>query len=140
MLPLSLPFPVAHCAGDDGAGPSMPTASGALSQRHPVLEGIPVREEDIWDTPTAASFYFSSVVHIPGEIDDPLTLLKLSKWNGYLLFFDVDVKKEIRGAYTQAIQRELDQTAAVLLPAKLDLLIASEHDRFLRHIHSGARK
>lgn len=137
LRPLLQLFPVAHCAGDDGAGPSRPTASVALSQGRPVLEGIPVRWEDIWDTPTAASFYFSTVVHIPGEIEDPLTLSKLSKLNGYLLFFDEDVKKEISVAYTQAIQRELDQTAAVLLPAKLDSFIVREHDRFLNHIRGG---
>ena len=87
----------------------------------------------------ASPLYFSSVVHIPGEIEDPLTLSKLSKLNGYLLFWDLDVKKEISGGYTQALQRELDQTAAVLLPAKLDFIIAREHDRFLTHVHSGKR-
>ncbi|RWR98175.1 cytochrome c oxidase subunit 2 [Cinnamomum micranthum f. kanehirae] len=135
---LSQLFPVAHCAGYDEAGPSRPTASVALSQRHPVLEsiplleGIPVPEEHTWEA-VASPFYYSSLVHIPGEIQDPLTLSKLSKLNGYLLFWDLDVKKEICGGYTQALQRELDQTAAVLLPAKLDFFIEKEETRFLTH-------
>jgi len=63
---------------------SAPVSSGALSQSHhvlegrPVLEGIPVPKEHTWEA-VASPFYCSSLVHIPGEIEDPLTLSKLSK-------------------------------------------------------------
>jgi len=36
-------------------------------------------------------------------------------------------------AYSKAIQQELDRTAAVSLPAKLDSFIGREHTRYLTH-------
>ena len=114
---------------------SAPMSSGALSQNHPVLEGrpvlegIPVPKEDTWEAVTSP-FYCASVIHIPGEIEDPLTLSKLSKLNGFLLFLQQDVHGAMEPGYTQAIQREVDQTAADSLPAKLDSIIRREHARF----------
>lgn len=105
---------------------SAPVSSGALSQSTPVLGGIPLPKEEA----VASPFYCSSVVHIPGEIEDPLTLSKLSKLNGFLLFLQQDIYGVIEPGYTRAIQRELDQTAADSLPAKLDSIIRREHARF----------
>lgn len=70
--------------------------------------------------------------HVPGEIDDPLTLYKIGKLNGYILYFE-DVHQEMHPAYSLAIQEELDRTAAVSLPAKLDFFIGKEETRFLTH-------
>lgn len=114
---------------------SAPVSSGSLSQTHPVLEGRPVPEgtpvpkAEEWDA-VSSPFYCSSVVHIPGEIEDPLTLSKLSKLNGVLLYLEKHIFGVMEPGYTQAIQRELDQTAADSLPAKLDSIIRRESARF----------
>ncbi|XP_022862591.1 uncharacterized protein LOC111382786 [Olea europaea var. sylvestris] len=114
---------------------STPVTSGVLSQSNlvlegrPVLEGIPVPEEHTWEA-VASPFYCSSVVHIPGEIQDPLTLYKLSKLNGFLMFLQQDIFRVIEPGYTKAIQQELDQTATGSLPAKLDSIIRRERARF----------
>lgn len=93
---------------------------------HPVLEGRPIPLEQTWEA-LASPFYCASVVHISGEIEDPFTLYKLSKLNGLLLFLQKDI---MQPQYVRSIQLELDRTAAVLLPAKLDSIIRREHARF----------
>jgi hypothetical protein len=104
----------------------LPTPEGI-----PILEGIPVPEDRIWGTP-AQALYFPTLLHVPGEIEDPLTLYKLSKLNGYILFFE-DLHKEMNPAYTLEIQQELDRTAAVSLPNKLEFFIGREESRFKIH-------
>nr|WFQ81718.1 ATP synthase F1 subunit alpha [Coptis omeiensis]WFQ81721.1 ATP synthase F1 subunit alpha [Coptis omeiensis]WGU50317.1 ATP synthase F1 subunit alpha [Coptis deltoidea] len=111
---------------------SAPVSSGDLSQGNPVLEGrpvllgIPVPEEHTWEA-VDSPFYCAMVVHIPGEIQDPLTLYKLSKLNGFLLFLQQDkLGGVMQPHYTQALQAELNQTAADLLPSKLDSILWRE--------------
>lgn len=70
------------------------------------------------------------MVHIPGEVEDPLTLYRLSKLNGLLLFLKENVFHEIRADYIRGLQLELDQTQAAALPAKLEEIRLRELARF----------
>lgn len=108
---------------------SAPVSSGALSQNNPVLEGRPVPEEHTWEA-VASPFYCASVVHIPGEIEDPQTLSKLSKLNGFLLHLHLDLWGQIEPGYTQSLQRELDQTPEEFLAVKLDSMLSRERAKF----------
>lgn len=110
---------------------SAPVSSGALSQNNPVLEGRPVPEEHTWEA-VASPFYCASVVHIPGEIEDPRTLSLLSKLNGLLLHkqFDVCKMQMMEPGYTQSLQRELDQTPPEFLAVKLDSMLSRERAKF----------
>ena len=85
----------------------------------------------------ASPLYCSRVVHIPGEIEDRVTIDKLTELNGYLLYFSLDVWKEIRGAYTQSIQRELDQTPPQLLAQKLELFVQAHKAKFEQYQAGG---
>nr|YP_009121970.1 ATPase subunit 6 [Hyoscyamus niger]AJK91366.1 ATPase subunit 6 [Hyoscyamus niger]QEP94809.1 ATPase subunit 6 [Nicotiana tabacum/Hyoscyamus niger cybrid]QEP94850.1 ATPase subunit 6 [Nicotiana tabacum/Hyoscyamus niger cybrid] len=104
-------------------------ASG--SARQEVLQGIPVQDIfpdiDIWDI-VSSPFYFSGTVHIPGEIEDPLTIVKLSDFNKFLVNVRYDFfGGVIQPAYTQSLQRELDVTSEELLAAKLDFMFNREY-------------
>lgn len=130
---------VAECMWNPGTDPhssnvalhgAAPDPSGTNPHGAPVLEGIPVPKEQEWEA-VSSPFYCSSVVHIPGEIQDPLTLSKLGKWNGLLMFLHENLFSHvIEAGYTKAIQLELDQTAPDELHAKLDSIIRREHARF----------
>ena len=112
-----------------GACAVFPTTSSDLGL--PVFEGIPVYES-IWGTP-AQALYFPTLLHLPPDsISDAATLSKLAKLNGYILFFE-DLHHEMNPAYSLAIQQELDRTAAVSLPAKLESFIRVEEARFQEH-------
>lgn len=83
----------------------------------------------IWEA-VSSPFYAASVIHIPGEIEDPYTLSRLSRLNGVLLYLTDNLFHEIRPDYTAQIQRELDQTEPGLLGAKLEQICRREIDRF----------
>ncbi|MCD7454394.1 hypothetical protein HAX54_024761 [Datura stramonium] len=73
----------------------LPGASGSAGQE--VLQGIPVHEifpdKDIWEDILTHPFYCSPVVHIPGEIVDPLTISKLTHLNHFLINMRYDFMK-----------------------------------------------
>ena len=94
-----------------------------------IYEGIPVPMDRIEEA-LSSPFYASSVIHIPGEIEEPLTLYRLSKLNGLLLFLKENVFHEIRADYIRGLQQELDQTPAAALPAKLEEIRLRELARF----------
>ena len=93
------------------------------------MEGRPVPPEHTWEA-LASPLYCSSVVHIPGDIKDPSTLSKLSKFNGFLMFVHHDIHEVMDPVYTRAMQSELDQTPAESLPEKLDSMMHREYARF----------
>lgn len=98
-----------------------PSGSGG-PQTEPVLEGRPIPKEQEWDA-ISSDKYCSSVVHIPGEIENMITLSKLSKLNAMLLFLKDHVfGGTIEPAYTREIQQELDQTDENCLAAKLEFI------------------
>lgn len=95
-----------------------------------VLQGTPILEKDMEDA-LASPFYCSGVVHIPGEIEDPLTLSKLSDFNKFLVNMRYDFYEGvIQPGYTQSLQRELDETPTGSLPAKLDSMLSRERAKF----------
>jgi len=108
----------------------LPGASGSAGQE--VLQGIPVNEifpdKDLWGDVLTHPFYCSPVVHIPGEISDPLTISKLEDFNHFLINMRYDFHEGvIQAGYIQSLQRELNQTPAGLLPGKLDLMLHREY-------------
>lgn len=93
------------------------------------MEGIPVPTDRIWEA-LSSPFYASSTIHIPGEIEDPLTLSRLSKLNELLLFLSKNGFHEIQPSYTRGIQLEVDRTEEASLPAKLDEIRRRQLARF----------
>ena len=82
---------------------SMVDPSGASgSARQEVLQGIPVHEIfpdiDISDILTSP-FYLAGVVHISGEIEDPLTISKLSIFNQLLVHIRIFWRSNTTGLY-----------------------------------------
>ena len=74
-------------------------AGASSSQgRDVILEGRPIKDEDTWGA-LASPFYMSKVVHIDGEVEDPLTLKNLGKLNGLLLY----ISDKFLGEWNQAI-------------------------------------
>nr|YP_010274311.1 cytochrome c oxidase subunit 2 [Cuscuta japonica]UJP67948.1 cytochrome c oxidase subunit 2 [Cuscuta japonica] len=96
---------------------------------NPIYEGIPVPADRLEEA-LSSPFYISSTVHIPGEIQDPLTLDRLSKLNRLLRFLSEHIFHEIRPAYTRSLQLELDQTEEGSLSAKLEEIRRRELTRF----------
>lgn len=105
-------------------------AGASSSQGREVLHGTPIPEKDTWDA-LAPPFYMSKVVHIPGEVEDPLTLYNLSKLNGLLLFISDNVfHGRMEPDYIRSLQLELDQTEEGSLSAKLEEIRRRELARF----------
>jgi len=74
-------------------------AGASSSQgRDVILEGRPIKDEEEWGV-LASPFYMSKVVHLSGEIEDPLTFSKLGKLNGLLLF----ISDQFLGEWNPAI-------------------------------------
>ncbi|GAV62015.1 ATP-synt_A domain-containing protein [Cephalotus follicularis] len=99
----------------------------APNQGEPISEGHPVSHV-ILGTP-AEAIYLSGVVHIPGEIEDPLILVKLSKLNGLLLFLQENIYYNMNPAYTKLLQNELNSTPHNELSEKLQSMIERENMR-----------
>nr|UGV20254.1 cytochrome c oxidase subunit 2 [Melampyrum roseum] len=94
-----------------------------------ILEGVPVHPDKIWEA-LSSPFYAASVIHIPGEVEDPLTLYRLSKLNGFLMFLSDNIFQRIEAQYTAEIQQELDKTEAASLSDKLEEIRRREFARF----------
>nr|UIF91909.1 cytochrome c oxidase subunit 2 [Crocus sativus] len=94
-----------------------------------ILEGVPVHPDKIWEA-LSSPFYAASVIHIPGEVEDPLTLYRLSKLNGFLMFITDNIFQRIEAQYTAEIQQELDNTEAASLSDKLEEIRRRELARF----------
>lgn len=109
------------------------------SDSREVLQGTPILEKDTWDA-LASPFYCSGVVHIPGEIEDPLTIHKLSELNKFLVNMRYDFHEGIiEPGYTQSLQRELDQTPTGSLTEKLDSMFSRERAKFYTSGRNGLR-
>ena len=111
--------------------PSRGEAGASSSQgREVVLHGTPIQEKDTWGA-LASPFYITTVVHIPGEVEDPLTLYKLGKLNGLLLFISDKVfHGRMEPGYIKSLQLELDQTEEGSLSDKLEEIRRRELARF----------
>ncbi|YP_008992278.1 hypothetical protein Salmi_Mp012 (mitochondrion) [Salvia miltiorrhiza] len=94
-----------------------------------ILQGIPIQNLGIEESDAVSSpFYFAGVVHIPGEIENPLTVEKLTQLNHFLVNVRRDFANNIiQSSYTKFLQCELDQTPAELLSAKLDFMLNREY-------------
>ena len=122
----------------DGVGPRMAMMPSGSDSRE-VLQGTPILEKDTWDA-LASPFYCSGVVHIPGEIEDPLTIHKLSELNKFLVNMRYDFHEGIiEPGYTQSLQRELDQTPTGSLTEKLDSMFSRERAKFYTSGRNGLR-
>ena len=101
----------------------------ASPKENTILEGLPVPPDREWEA-LSSPFYMSKVIHISGEIEDPLTLYRLGKLNGLLLFLSEKYFHEMQATYTRVIQQEVDGTEEASLPAKLDEIRRREGARF----------
>jgi hypothetical protein len=113
-------------------GPHVGDAGASSSEEREILQGVPIQNLgiDAWDA-VGSPFYFAGVVHIPGEIEDPLTIERLSAFNHFLINLRYDFYGGvIQPGYTQSLQRELDCTPAEALPAKFDSMLSQERAKF----------
>nr|YP_010598269.1 cytochrome oxidase subunit 2 [Psychotria serpens]UIG86769.1 cytochrome oxidase subunit 2 [Psychotria serpens] len=94
-----------------------------------IYEGVPVPADRILEA-LSSPFYCPRLIHIPGGIEDPLTLFRVGNLNGLLFFLPEDRFHGTRADYTRGIQLELDRTEAAALPAKLDEIFRRELARF----------
>lgn len=105
-------------------------SSGASGSGMPevILQGVPVPPDMDLSAIYSSPFFFSTSVWIPGEIDDPITISKLSNLNKFLVIQRKDFFNGVlQPDYIQFLQRELDVTPPELLPSKLDFLLNREY-------------
>lgn len=110
---------------------NMMDPSGASGSEMPsvILQGIPVPPDIDLSSVYSSPFFFSTSVWIPGDIDDPLTISRLTNLKKFLVIMRHDFfKGVIQPDYIQSLQRELDKTCPGLLSSKLSHMLTREYD------------
>ncbi|GAB2236461.1 hypothetical protein Droror1_Dr00028105 [Drosera rotundifolia] len=98
-----------------------------------IRQGMPIYDfwDHYWVTPEAQARYFSTQVHVPGEIEDPIRIERVGKLNGYLFFWEE--KNQVRDlGYSKSIQLELDRRPQSELAATLQYFIDLEELRYAK--------
>ena len=107
-------------------------AGASSSQGSEILNGVPVQ----WsDTVTYTSpLFLASSVYVPADINDPLTVEKLSAFNQLLVNIRYDFFNGVHNPeYVRPLQLEVDQTPPKLLPERLEAMFWRERGKFYKN-------
>ena len=106
-----------------------PPPTGASSSQPIILSGVPVE----WsDTVTYTSPHFMAAsVYLPGEVDDPLTIERLSNLNQLLVNIRVDHHGGVmQPGYIRSLQQEVSGVPPSALPDLLEKIFIRERVTF----------